>query len=121
MPHVPDICRVSEKALLWLEGQRPSSEQATSLQHLGLLLCERIANKAPGPTGTSHDHLALPPVDSFVRMGRNELLELTGQITLRCRPVREQSAGRSKGWAKMFGGVALSHARIGDLVVVAAL
>lgn len=121
MPHVPDICGASERALSWLEGQRPPSEQATSLKHLGLLLCERIANKAPGPTGTDHDHLALPAFDSFVRMGRNELLELTGQITLRCQPVRGRSAGLPEGWAKMFGGVALSHARIGDLVAVASL
>jgi hypothetical protein len=54
-------------------------------------------------------------------MGRDELLTLTGQITLRSQPVREQSVGPSGGWAKMFGGVALSYARIGDLVLVAAL
>jgi hypothetical protein len=98
------------------------SDETQALRDLGLLLCDRIRYGVGGPKASSGpEAVRLPRMANFIRMSRSEILEITGVVTLRSRNAWNVSETRRRVWSRVFGCVALSYARVGDLLTVAAL
>jgi hypothetical protein len=90
------------------------------LKELGLLLCDSIINGSGGLKSEGLESLILPTTETFIEMSRAELMELARSISLSNTSPGQRRADDCH-WARVFGAVALSYARGGDLSVVAVL
>ena len=63
----------------------------------------------------------MPPAWTLVEKERQEIVALAQAVTLSDPSAYRRQLRDRDGWARMLGGIALSHARDGDLVAVAAL
>ena len=115
------LSAAASRARGWLESGIPS-EPPDPLKTLGLSLCARVRRPlAYGVNGYGSESLLLPSPSALVEMSRQEILVIAQGVTL---SDRSNSAGQlddQASWAHILGALALSHARQGDLVVVAAL
>jgi hypothetical protein len=88
----------------------------------GLCLCARIRRpSANGAVEFASEAVTLPAASTFVEMDREQILALAQLVTLSDRSACRSQLRDRESWARILGGVALSHARDGDLVVVAAV
>ena len=104
----------------WLSRGEAADEDAR-LRELGLWLCRRIQRPSAELTGMASSAVTLPVPSRLVEMDRGELLALAQAVTLSDRAACRDGMRDRESWARMLGGIALSYARDGDLVVVAAL
>jgi hypothetical protein len=111
--------RAGARAQRWLKRIGGAPGEQFALRQLGVLLCERIAHEAPGPWSAGTPRADLPSLEGFLRLTREQLLALTGQIALAPHVALPGGAAEQGRWAELFGTVALSYARLGDLVAVA--
>jgi hypothetical protein len=113
--------RVATNARRWLQATAPSRATG-SLRNLGLWLCDRIQEPAPGGImDIAGGSVKLPAPTAIVDMSRREVLSLMQAIALSgpsTYPGRTLDRGT---WARILGGTALSYARVGDVVAVASL
>jgi hypothetical protein len=117
-----DLRRAGERARRWLarvDGGAPGERLA--LRELGLLLCERIAQGVAGPRSRGAVSVAVPSPGALLRLPREELLALTGQIAIAPPVALPGGAGQRRCWAELFGTLAVSYARSGDVAAVAAV
>jgi hypothetical protein len=113
--------RVATNARRWLQAASPS-RATRSLRNLGLWFCDRIQEPAlGGATGTPPGSMKLPAPTAMVEMSRREVVSLTQAIALAGRSTSPDRTLDRGCWARILGGLALSYARVGDVVVVASL
>lgn len=109
------------RAWRWLGAVSPTTPAEEALRSLGLLCCDAMA-AATGLCGRAGPVAArLPAPARFVGMQREEMLAFCGAVarsTDRRRPI---SGKRHQWWSELFGGVAQSYLRLGDIQVAAAL
>jgi hypothetical protein len=113
--------RAIARAQLWLEGLSPLTREAKALRSLGLLCCKRLRS-GRGLRGRGGSALVrLPTAAVFVTLGRERTLALCRSISLASVRARLMDAKKQESWSEMFGGVALSYARVGDPSTTAGL
>lgn len=111
-----------ERAKHWLESLSPATREAKALRRLGLLCCKRLGLGLglTGQRGGSR-RLRLPAMGVFVAMNRQRMHALCRSISLASVRARQAAVARPEAWSEMFGGVALSYARLGDPSTTAVL
>ena len=113
--------KAGRRAQHWLEQAIVATDEMQALRDLGLLLCDRIRSGCGGPRVSGFGAVRLPNTATFVGLNRSETLELAQIISLSPQFAWRLSTVSKGHWAQVFGGVALSYARLGDLATVAAL
>ncbi|MBV7326978.1 hypothetical protein KFU94_01690 [Chloroflexi bacterium TSY] len=119
--YLPNRTKAAVQAQRWLEKESTPTSEMVALRQLGLLLCKRILGNPSGPKCESLGAVNLPTTAAFVEMSRVEILELAQTISLSGTGPWQDQEARSRHFARTWGAVALSYARVGDLSVVAAL
>jgi hypothetical protein len=105
----------------WLVNAAEKDQTTASLRDLGVWLCDRIESDEPELTAFEQNSFDLPPLNNFVTMSRDDLLNIAQSISTSDYPAEIISNSERESWARFMGGVALSYARSGDVAVVAAL
>ena len=116
-----DLARARETAAFLEKATGLTALEDARLREFGLWLCRRIQKPSAELTGTASSAVTLPAPSRLVEMDRGELLALAQSVTLSDRAACRDGMRDREHWARMLGGIALSYARDGDLVVVAAL
>jgi hypothetical protein len=109
------------KARVWLE-HCASEQRRDRLIDLGIWLCAVIHKPyLKGPDVIAVTQNVLPAPLALVEMERQELLALAQAVTLSGGSTQKIQVRDRECSARIFGGIALSYARCGDLVAVAAV
>jgi hypothetical protein len=85
------------------------------------MLCERIASGIAGPRPGGNIRMDLPSPRTFLDLPREDLLALTAQIAISAPVALAGGVKERRCWAELFGSVAVSFARSGDVSAVAAI
>jgi hypothetical protein len=120
IPNTILFARMNRSALAaraWLCQVGTNDSEMKALRELGTLFCNCILNRSNLPRG-EWPQRRLPSPSVMVRMKRSNLLSLAKAIALSGQAIKAELRPR---WATVFGGLAISYARVGDVVVVAAL
>jgi len=113
--------RAVERTKLWLQNLSPTTREAKALRRLGILCCKRIQSGLGLQETSGSLPFRLPTIAAFVNMDRTKTLMLCRSISLASVQSRRLALKKRAAWAEMFGGVALSYARIGDPSTTACL
>lgn len=105
----------------WIEGSTVSNGETMALQQLGLFLCDRIKCGGIIPRVSEGVIFQLPALKDFVCMNRCDILEMVNRACLVGKNDYQINRSDKYMWGRIFGGMALSFARVGDPSVVAAL
>jgi hypothetical protein len=109
------------RARPWLESLDPVMPDASSLRGLGLMCCANLAAGTGLYSKTGPSRVRLPPPARFVAMERTKLVALCNAISRSFDRERPLTGQREGFWSEMFGAVAQSYARVGDISTTAAL
>lgn len=113
--------RTIARAKFWLEDLSPSTRDAKALRSLGLLCCKRLQAGVGLHGRGGSAPLRLPTMRYFVTMDREKTLTLCRCISLASLCARRMEAKKQEAWSDIFGSVALSYARVGDVSTTAVL
>jgi hypothetical protein len=116
-----ELQRASRRAFRWLAPLGRASGERLALCELGRLLCARIAQGVPGPGSIGTQSLELPTTAAFLRQSREQLMAVVRQIALAPWLPPPEGAGERRCWAELYGTLAASYARSGDVAAVAAI
>jgi hypothetical protein len=121
MKKVKGLKRSVSTARQWLETANPHSKEGKSMRELGLWLCDQARLGLNGNIGVGGDVLKLPRMSRFVGLDRSELLKLAEDITVRSKRSVSLTPLERDEWTRLLGAMAISNAKAGDVVVVAAM
>ena len=110
-----------ERAKLWLQELLPTTREAKALRKLGILCCQRLKSGIGLRDTSGSMEFRLPTMAVFVNMGRAKTLTLCRSISLASVRARRVESKNRDAWGEMFGGVALSYARVCDPSTTACL
>lgn len=113
--------KASIQARRWLEQVIVLTGELGALRKLGLSLCEQICTDSGRATTTGSKSVRLPKPATFIGMSRSKILALARAISLSNPKAWRMEDVDRRLWAQVFGGIALSYARVGDLSAVAVL
>lgn len=105
----------------WLEAANPPSQEARSMKQLGLWLCAHITSEVDGCLSVGKGIFKLPRMSRFLALERPELLKLAQDVTVHSKELKPMTRLDRNEWARLLGAMAMSYAKSGDVVVVAAL
>lgn len=111
----------ASRAKKWLIATEPKNEAEIAMRQLGLWFCNQIRSRGKGLADIGEGSVKLPALDTFVNLDRNELLRIAQAVSLSPLGDWRVAAKERQLWAQFMGGMALSYAKSGDVVVVAAL
>jgi hypothetical protein len=110
-----------ESARLWLEHVPSQSPEAKALRKLGLLCCRRLKSGVGLREIGGSNALRLPRPALLVKMDRGEIMTLCRSISLASLHTRRREVKDRQALGEIFGGLALSYARVGDPSTAACL
>lgn len=118
---MPSLRTAARGAKTWLSVTEPKDETEVALQELGLWLCDQISCPAAQLIRLDEEPVNWLTLDAFVNASRGELLYFLQAVILSARGSWLADLWERELWAQFMGGIALSYARVNDVVVVAAL
>jgi len=115
------LIQTSSMTKNWLEAANPQSQESQSMKRLGIWLCEQIASRDGRCISVGNGKVELPLMSQFVALHRSELLNVVTKLTVHSGQREPLTTGDRNEWKRLLGAMAVSHAKSGDVVVVAAL
>lgn len=91
------------------------------MKQLGLWLCAHITSEVDGCLSVGKGIFKLPRMSRFLALERPELLKLAQDVTVHSKELKPMTRLDRNEWARLLGAMAMSYAKSGDVVVVAAL
>lgn len=106
----------------WLQNIVPQNDQEEKLKQLGILFCNRIINPADlQKEEPASPQYVLQHPTTLIRMNREDLFALAQKISLSEEDDFAILQEEKGVWGQTLGGLALSYARSGDLIMVITL